>query len=232
MAVEHGGVGRECRARAPSWISSQRVGLRLAGVAQFFRDARGKNFRAAAGHRVQARRNQAIENFVDGKLPALREVVDLRGGEGLDLKVGVRFANRADVTLVVLEGPIGMMPAHDVHLVHLGCDVRDDFLGRHFPRAVVVAAVNVVAELAVEHTNVGGIDVHVDHEVHAFAVFLPRDEIRHAAQRRQVARFEHGDAVGRCQAFPRAHALPDGDQARVGKCDAVNVLHGLDENGV
>jgi hypothetical protein len=49
-----------------------------------------KKSRPAARHRVQSRRDQAVEDFIDRNLPSLREVVDLRGSERLDLNIRVR----------------------------------------------------------------------------------------------------------------------------------------------
>jgi hypothetical protein len=70
-------------------------------------------------------------------------------------------------------------------------------------------------KLAIEHTDVGGIDVHVDHEVYVVAIFLPRHMIRHAADRGEIIRLEHGEAVGGRDALAGAHALPDGNEARI-----------------
>src|SRR5206468_9577447 len=109
---------------------------------------------------------------------AAPEVVDLRGGERLDLNLGTRGVERGDHPLVVLEGPVGVMAADDVDLAHLRADHTDDVLDGVLEGAVLPLLPGESAEGAREHADVRGRDVAVDDEVDPVALAARSEERR------------------------------------------------------
>src|SRR5262245_16656070 len=146
VAVEHGRVGPDAERVGDAVDLAPAVAVGLAGVAELFRQPRGEDLGAAAGHRLQARRLQACERLARLDLPAPPEVVDLGGGEGLDLHGGARRVEAGDQPLVVLEGPVRMVAADDVYLADLVTDHANDVLDRVLERPGLALLAREAAE--------------------------------------------------------------------------------------
>ncbi len=102
----------------------------------------------------------------------------------------MRGVDGADDALVVLEGPVGMVAAHDVHLAAVGLHH-----GHHVLDGVLVGAglpllAREVAEAAGEHAEVGRGDVAVDDEVDALALAPRLHSVGHAADAQEVLGLE------------------------------------------
>ena len=70
-----------------------------------------------------------------------------------------------------------------------------DIIDAHLVRARLAPAPAERAELAAIHTDICGIDVHIPHEVHAFAVLFFGDVSGHASESEQVIGLEEFQAV-------------------------------------
>ena len=156
VAVEHRRVGLDAeRVRDPVDLTPA-LRVRLARVAQELRHARREDLGPAARHRLEAGGLEPRERVLRLDSGAAPEVVDLRGGERLDLNLGTRGVERGDHPLVVLEGPVGVMAADDVDLAHLRADHSDDVLDGVLEGAVLALLPGESAEGAREHADVGG----------------------------------------------------------------------------
>ena len=158
------------------------VGVGLAGVVQLLRDPRREDLGAAAGHRLEPRGLQPRQRLARLDLPAPPEVVDLGGGEGLDLDRRARGVEAADHALVVFERPIGMVAADDVDLADLVADHADDVLDGILEGPGLALLAREAAERAGEHADVGGRDVAVEDEVDAIALARRLDVVGHPAE--------------------------------------------------
>ncbi len=162
---------------------------------------------------------QASQRLLGLDLPAAPEVVDLGGGEGLDLHVGVGRVDGADDALVVLEGPVGMVAADDVHLaavrLHHGHHVLDGVL----VGAGLALLAREVAEATGEDAEVGRGDVAVDDEVDALALPPRLHRVGHPAHAQQVGGLEQERAVLAAEALRPLRTLSHTDlQTRSAKC--------------
>ena len=97
------------------WIARYRSPSHLSW--QIFRRTRGgKDLRAAARQRVQARFAKLDEHLLVGHPVEIGEECDLDGGEALQVNVGPDRLQPAQQILVVVERQLGMEPVDDVNL--------------------------------------------------------------------------------------------------------------------
>jgi hypothetical protein len=167
---------------------------------------------------VEPGRLQAGQGLARLDLPARQRVVDLGGGEGLDLRVGSGGVDRLDHPLVVLERPVRMVAADDVDLTNVRLDHADDVLDRVLEGARLALLLGEVAERAGEDADVRRVDVPVDDEVDPVAGLLALDVIRHAAEAEEVVGAEARQPIVEIEPLALAHFLPrrgrDGDPRR------------------
>src|SRR5207249_8358653 len=153
------------------------VAVGLAGVAKLPGQARREDLGAAARHRLEPRVLQARERLRRLDLPAPPEVVDLGRGEGLDLHTRARGVQAGDDPLVVLERPLRMVAADDVHLADVLADHADNVLDRVLEASGLALLAGEAAEGAGEDADVGRRDVAVEDEVDAVALARGLDVI-------------------------------------------------------
>src|SRR5439155_1443969 len=90
--------------------------------------ALGEDLCAAARHGAEAGCFEPDEGLPGLDLPAPPEVVDLGGGEGLDLRLRAGGVDGGDHALEVLEGPVRVMAPRDVDLARARLDHREHVL--------------------------------------------------------------------------------------------------------
>src|SRR5438876_2916143 len=217
VAEQHGRVGGDAERVGEPVDLAPAVRVGLAGIGEGLGDPPGEDLRAAAGQGVEPRRLQALERLLRLDLPAPPEVVDLGRGERLDLHRGARGVDGLDQPLIVLERPIRVVPAHDVHLGHSVLDHSEHILDRVLEGAGPTWLAREVAEAARQHADVGGVDVAVDHEVDAVAVQPCLDVIGEPPEPEQVAGLEQGEPVVPRKALPRADLRADPVESGVGE---------------
>src|SRR5262245_54971731 len=215
VAVEHGRVGPDAERVGDAVDLAPAVAVGLAGVAELLRQPGGADLGAAAGHRLQARRLEARQRLARLDLPAPPEVVDLGGGEGLDLHGRPCRVEPTDHPLVVLEGPVRMVATDDVHLADLVADHADDVLERVLEGPGLALLAREAAEGAREHADVRRRDVPVEDEVDTIALAPAFGVIGHPAQAEQVLGLEQEEPVITVEAATRPHLVPDGIQPHV-----------------
>src|SRR5439155_26517829 len=150
-------------------------------------------------------------------LPAPPEIVDLGRGERLDLDFGMRVVDRLDHPLVVLERPLGMVTAHDVHLAHAVLDHRNHVLDGVLVGAGFALLAREAAERAREHAEVGRSHVAVDDEVDAVGLATALGVIGHAPDAEEILGLEQDQALGGGEPRARPNFVPDRRQPPVGK---------------
>src|SRR6267143_6778792 len=171
---------------AMPWISHHRSGSALPVYLSSF---------ASRGEKISA--------------PAPPEVIDLGRGERLDLHLGMGGVDGLDHPLVVLERPVGMVAAHDVHLAGLVTHHRHHVLDRVLVGAGLAGLAREAAERAREDADVGRRDMAVDDEVHAITLAPGLDVIGHAPDAEEVVGLQEDEAVLAAQALARTDLVPD-----------------------
>ena len=147
------------------------------------------------------------------------EVVDLGGGEGLDLDGGALGLDGAKEVLVPLERNGGVVAADDVDFVNVGVDLADDLVDGVFVGVAVADLSCEVAELAGQNADVGGVDVDVEGEIDAVAGDAAGRGVGDATEAGEVAGGEAGEAVVLGEAFAALGLVPDWVEGRVAKAD-------------
>ena len=175
----------------------------------------GKDLRPAAGHGADAGSHHALQDLRVRELESLVEVIDLGRRERLDLDGGSLVLDGAQQVLVPLERDVGMVAADDMHLVHVGRNLAQDFGDRVLVGVVVAALGGEVAELARQHTDICRIDVDVEREVHAVVGASAGGPIGHSSQADDIRRLETAEPVSRAEAASFPDAFPDGLQRGV-----------------
>ena len=221
VAVQHRGVRLDAERVRDAVDLAPPLGIGLARVLEQLREPRREDLGAAAGHGAKPGRLQPRQRVLRLDLPAPPEVIDLGRGERLDLHLGMRGVDGLDHPLVVLERPVGMVAAHDVHLAGLVTHHRHHVLDRVLVGAGLAGLAREAAEGAREDADVGRRDVAVDDEVHAITLAPGLDVIGHAPDAEEVVRLEEGEAVLAAQALARADLVPDGLEP------AVTESHGM-----
>ena len=169
----------------------------------------GEDFRAAAGHGIDARFAQLEESFFNGELGAAGEKGDLDHGEGLDVDLGKALLEAADQVEEELEGQIGVQAADDVELgdgfgVAGGRGLPSFFEGHGVAGGIALFAAEG-AELAGRHADVGGVDVAIDVEVGHVAVHPLAHVVGQPAHGQHVGRAIEREAVFRAEPLLRHH---------------------------
>jgi hypothetical protein len=117
--------------------------------------------------------------MLDGEL---RHVVDLNGGEGLDMDVGEVLLELVDDIGVVLNIEIRHQAAHNVKLAGARAvglfDPRHNIVGAAHVGIGLVAVAAEGAEVAVEGADIGRRDAVILDKVHRVAVQPPVHQIR------------------------------------------------------
>jgi hypothetical protein len=131
---------------AMRWISSQRSAPALPVKRSAFWSRAEKI--ASPGHRVEPGGLQAGQGLARLDLPAAPEIVDLSGGERLDLGIGSGGVDRLHEPLVVLERPVRVVAAHDMDLADVRLDHSNDVLDGVLERAGLALLLGEVAERA------------------------------------------------------------------------------------
>src|SRR5262249_21469110 len=215
VTVEHGGVGLEAEGVRDAVDLEPAIGVGLAREAQLFLQTLGEDLRAAARHRMETGLLQPGQRLPRLDLPATPEVVDLRRREGLDLRLRPGGVDGRDHPLEVFERPVGMVPAHDVSLAGPRLDHLEHILDGVLERARLALLASEVAERAGEHTEVGRIDVAVEHEEDLLAVPASLGEVGQASEPVQVLGLEEELAVLSAQPLVDADLVPDGMETGV-----------------
>ena len=183
-------------------------------------DARGKDFRAAAGHGVHTRCAQLEEGFFNAELGAASQKRDLHHGEGLDVHLGETLFEAADEIEEELERQIGVQAADDVEFGD-GFGVAGS---RGLPRLIeshgVTGGVALFAaegaKLAGRHAHIGGVDVAIDVEVGHVAVHPLAHMVGQPAHGKHVAGAIENQAVVRTEPLPGPspwrRSAPGGDR--------------------
>src|SRR3972149_4063315 len=215
VAVEHRGVGADPQRVGDAVDLAPPVGVRLAGVPELLLQPAGEDLRAASGHRVKPRRLEADQGLPRAGRPPPPKVIDLRGGEGLDLYVGMLGVDGADQALVVLEGPVWVVAPADVHLPDAVLDHSQDVFDRVLEGAGLSLLPGEVAEAAGQDAQVGGIDVAVDDEEDPVADAPPLCEVGHLPDAQEVVGLEEKEAVLPGEPLARGDFLPNREEAGV-----------------
>src|SRR5262245_61253285 len=222
VAVEHGRVGPDAERVGDAVDLAPAVAVGLARVAQLLREPRGEDLGTAAGHRLQARGLEPRQRLARLDLPAPPEIIDLGSGEGLDLYTRPRRVQAGYHPLVVLEWPVRVVAADDVHLADLVAHHADDVLDRVLEGPGLPLLAREAAEGAREHADVRRRDVPVEDEVDAIALAPGFDVIGHPAQAEDVAGVEQEETVVTGEALLVLDLFPDGDQTLVGETHGRN----------
>ena len=185
------------------------VGVGLAGVVQELLQALGEDLGAAAGHRVQARRLEPRQRLARLDLPAPPQVVDLRRRERLDLGLRPRRVDGADEPLVVLEGPVRMVAAHDVRLARARLDHREHVLDRVLEGAGLALLLGEVAEAAREHADIGRVHVAVHHEEDLVAVAARLGGVRETSHAVKILGLEEQEALVAVESLLGLYLVPE-----------------------
>src|SRR5207247_4422349 len=175
----------------------------------------GEDLRAAARHGVQAGLLETGECLERLDLPAAPEVVNLRRGERLDLRLGARGVDGLDHPLEVVEGPIGVVAAHDVRLARARLDHLEHILDGVLEGARLAFLAGEVAEGAGEDADSGRIDVAVEHEEDLIAVKARLGEVGHAAESVKILGLEEEQAVLAAEPLPTLDLVPNRSETGV-----------------
>ncbi len=175
----------------------------------------GEDLGPAARHGVQPRLLEPRQGLARLDLPAPPEVVDLGRGEGLDLGLGPGVVDRLDHPLEVLEGPVRVVPAHDMRLAGARLDHRQHVLDRVLECARFALLASKVTKAAGKHTYIGWVDVAVEHEEDLVSMLPGLDHVRHAADGVEVLGLEEGEPVLTGEALAALHLVPDRGEAGV-----------------
>jgi hypothetical protein len=215
VAVEHGRVGLDPERMRDAVDLEPAIGIRLARVVQLLLKALREDLRPAARHRMEPRLLEPRQRLSRLDLPPPPEVVDLRGGERLDLGLGTGGVDGPDHPLVVVEGPVGMVAAHDVRLAGARLDHVQHVLDGVLEGALFALLSREVAEGARQHADVGRVDVAIQDEKDLLAVPPRFGEIRHAAEAVEVLRFEEELTVFTREPDAVPDLVPDGREAGI-----------------
>src|SRR2546425_6393696 len=210
MAVEHRRVRPDAERMGDAVDLAPAVAVGLARVAEELGHPRREDLGAAARHRLEPGGLEARQGLRRLDLPAPPEVVDLGGGEGLDLNRGARGVQPGDHALVVLERPIRVVTTDDVDLANLVAHHAHDVLDRVLEGPRFAFLPREAAKGAGENADVRRRDVAVEDEIDALALALGLGVIGHAPEAEQVLGLEEREAVAPVEPFSLLNLLPDG----------------------
>ena len=227
VAVEEGSVGADTHVVGYVMYLRPFVGIAFARQKELVYPA-GKDFGTAAGHGAESRLFQACQGLLGRHLPSAVKVVYLGGGEGLDLNVGVVVMNRPHYLLILLKGPVGVMPSHYMDLPGLRVHVPQNFLHAHLIGVGVSLFLGKIAKGAGEDTDVGGVEVAIQDEEHSIAIALAFYIVGHAPHGREIPGLEEPYPILKGEAFLGQHFLPYRDKVSVHEPDAFYRMHVCD----
>src|SRR5215472_9012509 len=199
VAVEHGGVGLDAQGMRDAVDLQPAVGVGLAREAQLLLHAL----------RVKTGLLEARQGLPRLDLPATPEVVDLRRREGLDLRLRPGGVDGRDHPLEVLEGPVGVVPAHDVGLPRARLDHLEHVLDGVLEGPCLSLLAREVAEGAGEDAEIGRVDVAVEHEEDLVAVEPGLGEVGQATKAVEILGLEEELAVLTTEPLTGAHLVPE-----------------------
>ena len=165
----------------------------------------GKDFGPSPGATVHSRFPESLDGLIDGHLGPAGKEIELNHGEGLEMNLGEALLQAAEQVGVVGEGKIGMEAAHDVKLGHRLAiphgGVMIGLLQRHGV-ATLAGFAGETAELAVNHADVGGVQVAVDVEIPDVPVPFFPDPVGQSPHRMQVRSPIESDSLFERQSLP------------------------------
>ena len=175
---------------------------------------RVEDLRSPSRQASQAGILQLADDLFQGKPCNLGEVVDLHGGERLDVHLREPLPEGPEHPEVEIERKVRVEPADDVQLrgvlVTRLLGPGQDLVQRHGVGEGVLPALAECTELAPVDADVGGVDVPVDDEVHPVAVYPPVGEVRHLPHRMDVPAEEQGKGILLGQPHPCRHLILNG----------------------
>src|SRR4030042_7036248 len=156
---------------------------------------------------------QETDHLRQGKPRNPGEVVDLHGGERLDVHLRETLPQGSEHAEIEVERQIRVEPPPDVQLRRvLGTPLlrtHEDLVHGHGVGERLFLPLAERAELAPVDADIGGVDVPVDDEVHTIAVHAPVGQVRHLPYRVDVPRAEQGKGVLLGHPHPRRHLIPN-----------------------
>lgn len=216
VAVEHGGGAASSHA-VPGAMDVEPFFSGFFSTTDLIADDRVEDFRSATGEGVEASVAQGGKSVRDGVfVDAGGEVADFDGGEGFEGGGGMEGFEGREHFRVEAEGEGRMKSADDVEFGdafgQAGTGRVDHFGDGIFESVGVAFASGEGAELAGEDADVGVVEVAVEDEGGAVAVFAFADEVGEAAEVVEVGVVEEGEGVIGGDALVLGDVVGDGGE--------------------
>ncbi len=149
------------------------------------------------------------------------EEIDLHRRKGFDVDVREAPFDLPHHLKVVLPFPVRMQSPGDMNLVNLRRQFMEDFVDGHLVCIRLPLLRGKVAKLTGEHTDVGRLDLLIEHKVHRVAAFPSLYLVRHLPEGDDVPRMKHRDTVLQRKTFTPLNFVPNGRKPGISKRNIV-----------